>query len=267
MKRAWALLFIVMMIFVFSGAAKAELVTIGTARYMGNDYNLIYEEDSIYGGLVWLDYTRDFVSWQDQVNWVFGLGGNLTVTLYPGYTTTIDWSTGWRLPIVDESKANMLSGRLGYEGPDPNGYHDYMNGYNMVNSEMGHLFYISLGNKGAVATDGTPRYNPFSPFDPIEDFGLQNTGDFNNFTLQSYHYYWSGTDFSPIPTSAWCFNIWAGTQYRDEKYHGTSALAVHPGEVLEVIDTDGDGIPDESDNCPYTDMACCPHNIVNRDSS
>jgi len=48
-----------MSLFIFiSWSANAAPTTIGTANYLGSDYNLIYEDDSIYGGLVWLDYTR-----------------------------------------------------------------------------------------------------------------------------------------------------------------------------------------------------------------
>jgi len=54
--------------------------------------------------------------WQDQVDWASGLGSQLTVTLNPGYTSGVDWSTGWRLPETDESKAN-LSGGYGWAEP------------------------------------------------------------------------------------------------------------------------------------------------------
>ena len=57
---------------------------------------------------MWLDYTNDVkYIWQEQVDWASGLGENLTVNLDPAYETDIDWSTGWRLPLTDESQCNL----------------------------------------------------------------------------------------------------------------------------------------------------------------
>lgn len=106
---------------------------------------------------MWLDYTRDSDTWQNQMDWADGLGGSLTIALDSLYSTDIDWSTGWRLPIYDESTVNLYGpwgtdvgdgNWFGWGGPDESGFHDYRSGYNMVNSELGHLYYESLGNLG-----------------------------------------------------------------------------------------------------------------------
>ena len=120
-------------------------------------------EGGPFGPITWLDYTRGQDTWQNQVDWAAALGKSLTVTLAPGYTTDGEWTTGWRLPELDESKAdwsvrgweNHHPAGFGYEGPKEDGTYDYWYGYNMVNSEMGYLFYEMLGNKGYYATDGT----------------------------------------------------------------------------------------------------------------
>jgi len=193
MKKV-TVLFSMVMIFLSVGTSNASLTTIGTATYMGSDYNLIYEDDSIDGGLVWLDYTNDTDIWQNHMNWASGLGSNLTVDLDPGYSTDIDWGIDWRLPLTQ----NQTSG------------------YNQNGSEMGHLYYESLGNIG---------YN-----DP--GWGLNNVGDFNN--LQS-NLYWSGTEYSPIPVDAWFFYFPNGYQSRYYKgYDYLYALAVRPGQVSAV---------------------------------
>jgi hypothetical protein len=141
--------------------SQATLTTIGTAEYGGADYNLIYDDDTGYGGggLVWLDYTHSDDTWLNQETWASGLGSFLTVNLDPGYTTDINWTTGWRLPdTVDGSWVD------GYEGdPDNDGVYSYTTGYNLANSEMGHLFYTELSNMGSVATDGTYNTLPPSP--------------------------------------------------------------------------------------------------------
>jgi hypothetical protein len=202
------------------GTANAALTTIGTATYRGSDYNLIYEDDSIGGGLVWLDYTNYNV-WSNQVYWASSLNtpGDLTYNLNPGVSVT--WEDEWRLPITDESQCN-LTGGFGYEGPDASGYHDYAHGYNMVNSEMGHLYYESLGNLGFYATDGTP----FQP-----GWGLSNTGDFNNLKLEN-SVYWSENIYSLDPDFAWYFIISYGLQGHSLNIlNYCYAMAVRPGEV------------------------------------
>ncbi|WP_054030908.1 PEP-CTERM sorting domain-containing protein [Desulfatitalea tepidiphila] len=221
-------LMVVVGVFLFSGIANAALTLIGTASYDsdGNGtpetYNLIHMDDGPFGPITWLDYTKEGDNWQNQMNWASGLSfAEADIQLNPGYKSSIDWSTGWRLPETDESQAN-LSGGFGYEGPDGNGYHDYMYGYNMVNSEMGQLYYEELDNKGYYATDGT---------NPQPGWGLNNTGDFNY--LQAYNY-WSGTESSPY--DAWNFNFNVGSQgsYNKGGHLIPYALAVRPGDVSAV---------------------------------
>jgi hypothetical protein len=209
-------------VFLFSGIANPTLTTIGTATYLGNDYNLIYMDDGPFGPVTWLDYTKEFDTWQTQADWASGLGADLMVTLDSVHTTDIDWTTGWRLPFVDESQANLSVG-FGYEGPDGTGYHDYRYGYNMVNSEMGHLFYESLGNKGRYAKDGT---------NPQPGWGPENKGEFND--LYAAEYYWSGTEYSPDADGAWYFYFLYGLQRYRGKSSDFYALAVRPGEVSVV---------------------------------
>jgi hypothetical protein len=208
MKRGW--MFLVMVaVFGFPVMAKADLMVIGTATYLGSNYNLIYEDNQ---HLVWLDYTKYPVgpdNWQSQANWASGLGVSLAVNLKPGYTTTIDWSSGWRLPAMVDGKYVW-----GYNGTTTAGY-------NMTTSEMGHLFYESLGNKGYVATDGT--YQP--------GFGLHNTGPFSNLLADSY---WSGAEYSTNPDLAWYFYFGSGLQEIIFKYQPLYALAVRPGDVSPV---------------------------------
>ena len=112
-----------------TGMVQADLTTIGTATYSGNEYNLIYEDDNIDGGLVWLDYTRSLAIWDTHVHWSQSLGGSLTVNLNAGVSTDIDWSTGWRLPYTQ----GHINGNDFFPG-----------------NEMEHLYYISLGNSGSL---------------------------------------------------------------------------------------------------------------------
>lgn len=226
MKRSLVLLLAVGVLLGFSGVSNAFFGKIGTASYDSDEdginevYNLIYQDDGPFGPITWLDYSNTLDSWYIQAHWTSGLGEYLEVSLNPGYTTDIDWETGWRLPLVDESQAN-LDGGSGYEGPDGSGYHNYELGYNMVNGEMGYLFYELLGNNGKVAIDGTERV--------YGDYGLKNTDDFDNLWNTDY---WSGTDYSPTLLSyAWNFKLIDGRNYYSNKSDGNLAIAVRPGEV------------------------------------
>lgn len=121
------------------------------------------------------------------------------------WDTAVAWADGfsfagyddWRLPTTLR--------------PDPScsshsGGEDF--GYNCTGSEMGHLWYVELGN-----TAGGP---------------MTHTGDFQN--LQSY-YYWSGTEYTPVPDHAWTFRTYDGYQYGNLKSNVFYALAVRPGDV------------------------------------
>jgi hypothetical protein len=210
MKRGWVV-FAFVALLGFSGTANATLTPIGTASYLGSDYNLIYEEDQ---GLVWLDYTLDKDIWSNQVAWAAGLGGDLTVTLYAGYSSTIDWSTGWRLPATVDGELV-----IGYDGTTTGGH-------NITSSEMGHLYYESLENLGAVDVDAHVRSE--------EDWLPNNTGPFNNLLATDWtHVYYSGTEYQgdTVLERAWHFSLYNGGQdigYKTASYY---ALAVRPGEV------------------------------------
>jgi hypothetical protein len=110
--------------------------------------------------------------------------------LEPGFTASIDWSTGWRLPSAGDN-------------PQP--------GYNQTTSEMGHLYYVSLG-KSAGGFLGDTR--------PFEELQADS--------------YWSGTEYYPFSSDAWLFLFREGSQYIVEKFGIRDALAVHPGEVTAV---------------------------------
>ena len=206
MKKIVVFLSALMFVFGIVGIAHCDLVIIGTANYLGSDYNLIYEDDSIDGGLVWLDYTRPGNTWQNQVSWASGLSFTEPQIQLNGYTSDIDWSKGWRLPLTQDPTA----------------------GYNQTGSEMGHLYYVSLGK---------PSGGP-----------LGNTAPFVN--LQDVDY-WSSTEYASTPGQAWGFRGHDGYQSGSWKVSMDAARAVHAGTVSSapVPDADDDGVPDENDNC------------------
>jgi hypothetical protein len=146
MKKSMVILCAMVLVLGVVGIAGATLMTIGTASYLGSNYNLIYEDNSIYGGLVWLDYTQPADYWGNQRDWASALSfTQAEISLYPEYTTTADWSKDWRLPSAGDNP---------YEG------------YNQT-SEMGHLYYVSLKKTAGGPIGST---TPFSNLQAVNYF-------------------------------------------------------------------------------------------------
>ncbi|NOX97614.1 MAG: PEP-CTERM sorting domain-containing protein [Nitrospirae bacterium] len=195
MKRIFGLLMALMMVWGFSGQAQATLILRGTDT-LGNP--LIYDNDL---NITWYGNSNLPNIWQNQVDWASALTVNFGSTVY----------TDWRLPATVDGEYNY-----GYDGTTTVGY-------NITNSEMGHLYYTELGNLGAEDTSGAWQ----------SDQGLKHPGDF----ILSNGPYWSGTEHSAALGWAWYFSFYNGFQntiktegtYAEIDYY---ALAVRPGNVV-----------------------------------
>lgn len=189
-----------------SGTADATLITIGQATKNSSNFNLVWDNDSPFGSVVYLDYTNPADYWVNQVAWASNLDTSLTYSLNTGYNVT--WNDGWRLPAtVDGVNTYGTNGTAGY---------------NITNSEFGHLYYSELHNNGEFNTSGVSQ----------PGWGLSNKGNLSN--LQS-NYYWSGTEnlAGSIPNRVWFFSTDNGFQ----DVCGSSTmlgLAVRSGQVSEV---------------------------------
>lgn len=89
-------------------------------------------------------------------------------------------------------------------------------GFNCTSSEMGHLWYVELGN---LAGDLTP-----------------NTGNFVNMQLYAY---WSSTLYAQDPSQAWHFNIDQGDQDVAGLQNRLYAMSVRDGDVTAVVPEPG----------------------------
>ncbi len=189
-----------------SGMAQAELTTIGTATYSGGEYNLIWDDDNNGQSVIWLDVVNDPASWKDQNAWATGLESQLVYNIDSAYAVT--WTdTAWRLGST-------------VDGPYVPGYDgSTTGGYNITSSEMGHLFYVELGNPGEYDTSG----------DPQSPCGLINTGEFNSLIE---NWYWSGTENSNL--YAWAFNMENGNQANPRKDNLGLGLALRGADVSAV---------------------------------
>lgn len=188
------------------GNAHAALTTIGTANYQGSEYKLIWDDDNNGNSVVWLDYST-YKTWSSQMLWVEGLKDTLTDIRTPGYN--IIWGEdAWRLPATIDGLYVW-----GCDGATTAGY-------NITNSEMGHLYYEELGNLGAF--DHTRTYQL--------GWGLENTGEFTNLIN---HWYWSGTKYELDSEESWRFSMYNG--YQSTGGNETSVcfgMAVRNGEVV-----------------------------------
>ncbi len=177
--------------FVLVTPAHASLINRGTDT-AGN--RLIYDNDL---DVTWYDYTNTG-SWTNMVAW------SDTLSVDFGVSTFADW----RLPTTAD--VPYVWGTAGTTSA----------GYNITNSEMGHLFYTELENLGRFDTSGSPQ----------SGWGLTKTEDFQDLSADIY---WFGTEYNTL--SAWTFSFYDGTQGAHNKtYTHLSALAVHSGDVAAV---------------------------------
>lgn len=123
---------------------------------------------------------------------------NVNEAMY--WNEAVSWADGysfgcysdWRLPAGDPSC---------YE-------------HSCTGSEMGHLWYVELGN---------PAGGP-----------MGNKGSFQN--LNPDGAYWSGTAYQPDAASGMYFSMGLGVQWAtyDAQYYQLLAMAVRPGDVVPV---------------------------------
>ena len=162
------------------------------------------------------------MNWNTAQSWI----GAMNTANYLGYND-------WRLPTTGPVNGTAMNYIISYNGSTDYGYNASEQGTayaGSTGSEMAHLFYNSLDNKGycdpVLSTAG-------SCSGPQTGWGLTNTGPFSN--VQSY-YYWSGTEYAPSPdVASWDFNFNYGFQNRNDKISSSMyALAVRPGQVSAV---------------------------------
>lgn len=147
------------------------------------------------------------------------------------WTTAKDWAagldvngvTGWRLPTVAPVNGNNFDNNFRNNATTDRGYADvdgWIDGSGEPVSEMGHMYYVTLGNLGLC--------HPGNPVGCAEQFGwgLNNTADFINVRSG---YYWTDTE-SNANTAYDCYML-SGRQDRLQKNSLVHAWAVHDGDV------------------------------------
>ncbi|MBW8363350.1 MAG: PEP-CTERM sorting domain-containing protein [Rhizobium sp.] len=132
----------------------------------------------------------------------------------------------WRLPTVNPVNGTSFNYTTSFDGSTDVGYNVSEQGTlfaGSTGSEMAHLYYNTLNNKGycPVSTNCSPA--------PQGGWGLNNTGPFTNLQVGGY---WSATEYAPdTAVYAWYFAFNSGLQYSVGKNAYLSALAVSPGDI------------------------------------
>jgi hypothetical protein len=138
-------------------------------------------------------------------------------------TLNVYGTAGWRLPTTNDTGTPGCN--FAYSGTDC-GYNVQTSTGNAVNSELAHLYYVTLGNLTGYNASGQAQTG----------FGLNNTANFQNFEQYAY---WSGTEYAPDTYYAWYFFTFAyndaGFQGYDDKYSVLYAVAVRSGDVGAAV--------------------------------
>ena len=131
----------------------------------------------------------------------------------------------WRLPIlVDTGPAGC---DISYQGGTDCGYN-----VQTATSEMAHLWYVTLGNKGLCSpVTSTPTQCQIQP-----GFGLANTGDFLNMQGAIY---WFGIKHVTSYDAYWYFLFDRGTQFVVQPNERSFAMAVRSGDIISPVPEPG----------------------------
>lgn len=156
---------------------------------------------------------RPILYWSDAQEWVHGLN--------------VHGVTGWRLPtVINDPLATDPPGARYCPSGSYDGSVHTLCGYNSdpSRSELVHMYYVTLGNKGARGTDGS-----FQP-----DAGLSNTGPFSRLTPTTY---WTGVRGDPS-RFVWTFMMSDGAQGLSDPVGGgfrSGVWAVHDGDIATAV--------------------------------
>lgn len=135
--------------------------------------------------------------------------------------------TGWRMPVVRPVDGRAF--QYYYPTDDFSGRRDVS--YNIVatQSELAHLFHVTLGNRSFVDVTGRRQSGP----------GLANTGPFVH--MDPLGHYWTGTGVATpeAPASAWSFWVYDGYQSHAPRVNEWYAWAVHSGDVATTVPEPG----------------------------
>ncbi len=183
----------------FSSISEAALFDRGGGLIYDDALDITWLQDASYAKTSGYDSDGRMI-WSDAVTWADQLA-------YGGFD---DWRLPHTLPVNGSSYD--MSGS--FDGSTDNAYN-----ITSPNSEMAHLYYVTLGNSGYYDTNGVFQI----------EFEDKNWGPFSGVVWGEY---WSSTDDGG--EGAWLFVMadgWQTTGYnQDDRY----TWAVHDGDIGAV---------------------------------
>jgi hypothetical protein len=175
-----------------------------TEAYYDTVLDVTWLADANYARTTGFDPTGG-MDWTTATAWVEGL--------------SVNGVTGWRLPALKPVNGVSFDDTFSAAGDTDSGFN-----ITSVQSELAHLFYVTLGNKADRDVLGNLQSGG----------GLLNTGPFASFTLgDTVAQYWTGTE-RPSGRAAWYFSMFGGQQGYNLKFNQYRAWAVHAGDVAAV---------------------------------
>jgi hypothetical protein len=202
-----------------------------SATLIDRGFGLIYDDDL---DITWMQYTNTAVDVEYCLTNPGKCSPNSGLMTYQQALDFVEWFNNvyvppwpagekkWRLPVTPTA-------------PDMSCSQNFNSGYGCTQSELGHLYYVELGN-----TAGEGGFTNHGPFRDIEI-------DMN---------YWSDWDFvSPgTPAERMTFKFRTGLQVRSENSESHYVWLVHDGDIAlrtqcnDARDNDGDGAIDMQDS-------------------
>ena len=189
--------------------AQAELHNRGGGLIYDDVLDITWLQDANYARTSGGD-NNGRMTWNQAMVWVQGLAyydSIRNVTL-----------TDWRLPKIGPMNGSNYVSDFSVDGTTDRGFNTVS-----VQSELAHMFYVTLGNLGYAATDGSY---------PQPGYGLVHVGPFMNLRPLAY---WSESEYEPFLGHAWGFIYLTGSQHAGVKdLEAFYAWAVRDGDVAAV---------------------------------
>jgi len=204
-----------------SGAGQAALHDRGSGLIYDDVLNITWLQDanyaktSLYSGAtssIFWSGTPGAMTWENAKNWADQL-------VYGGYSD-------WRLPSVMPVNGSEFNYDYSSDGTTDVGFNN-----TSANSELAHLFYVTLGNVGQEIPTG--GYGGCG----ITTSCWTHLGPFTNLgTLwgEDYPAYWTATASGRNPNTVWAFDGFGGYQTDTNATNGVFAWAVRDGDVAAV---------------------------------
>lgn len=194
------------------GASAALESRLGGLAYYDTTLDITWLADANYAKTSGYDGDGR-MHWADAVAWAAGLN--------------INGITGWRLPTMLDTGAPGCS--TPYDNTDCGYDVDTGSAATTVYSEMGSLYYDTLGNIGYEDKAGNLLPGGNNP-------SLVDMGPFSNVQLGDEDNYWTGVAYAPNPANrAWIFDFVSGGQYHYAQTNAFFAWAVHSGDVGAIV--------------------------------